>query len=342
MSVAEAPSASIERACDVLRKAQRVLLTSHRRPDGDGTGSMAGRSVEARAWRVIAWALPSTEVGSPTTSSPGFHSATSFSTCENCDTAGSGCAVPSSGSPTATPMLVGLYITAAYWFTASTVRQPCGDPCAHALEQLCRDCPPLSSRIRRCIAARRGGRIRRFSVALFWNPFRLIRESTLTCPACGRIGPIGCFEGRNGGGARTLPRGAAGRKNMSNEISRRKLIGAAATTALGSAVLVGCVAAIQFFAGKNRSATSSDSFSGSRSVRLERMMIVRFSPRNGGAAAGAPPMPKQTKAEARYRDHPNGPQRCGLCANFVPPNDCRVIEGPVMENGWCRNFRAKA
>ena len=74
-------------------------------------------------------------------------------------------------SPAATPMLVGLYITAAYWFTASTVRQPCGDPCTHALEQLCRDCPPLSSRIRRCTAARRGGRIRRFSVALFWNPF---------------------------------------------------------------------------------------------------------------------------------------------------------------------------
>jgi bifunctional oligoribonuclease and PAP phosphatase NrnA len=40
---------SITRACDTLRKAQRVLLTSHRRPDGDGTGSMAGLASLLRA-----------------------------------------------------------------------------------------------------------------------------------------------------------------------------------------------------------------------------------------------------------------------------------------------------
>ena len=36
----EVPSAMtmLYRACDVLRRAERVLLTSHRRPDGDGTG----------------------------------------------------------------------------------------------------------------------------------------------------------------------------------------------------------------------------------------------------------------------------------------------------------------
>jgi hypothetical protein len=41
-------------------------------------------------------------------------------------------------------------------------------------------------------------------------------------------------------------------------------------------------------------------------------------------AAGAPPVPKQTKEE--YRDHPNGQQHCGLCANFIPLNDCPVIQ----------------
>jgi phosphoesterase RecJ-like protein len=35
---------SLERACDTLRRAKRILLTSHRRPDGDGTGSMCGLS----------------------------------------------------------------------------------------------------------------------------------------------------------------------------------------------------------------------------------------------------------------------------------------------------------
>jgi phosphoesterase RecJ-like protein len=37
------------RACEHLRTAQRVLLTSHRRPDGDGTGSMAGLASLLRA-----------------------------------------------------------------------------------------------------------------------------------------------------------------------------------------------------------------------------------------------------------------------------------------------------
>ena len=42
-------SETLARACDVLRKAQRILLTSHRRPDGDGTGSMAGLASLLRA-----------------------------------------------------------------------------------------------------------------------------------------------------------------------------------------------------------------------------------------------------------------------------------------------------
>ena len=45
MSVAEA----LEQACAVLRKAERILLTSHRRPDGDGTGSMTGLASLLRA-----------------------------------------------------------------------------------------------------------------------------------------------------------------------------------------------------------------------------------------------------------------------------------------------------
>ncbi len=36
-------------ACDHLRRAERVLLTSHRRPDGDGTGSMAALASLLRA-----------------------------------------------------------------------------------------------------------------------------------------------------------------------------------------------------------------------------------------------------------------------------------------------------
>jgi phosphoesterase RecJ-like protein len=40
---------AMERACDKLRNSERILLTSHRRPDGDGTGSMAGLASLLRA-----------------------------------------------------------------------------------------------------------------------------------------------------------------------------------------------------------------------------------------------------------------------------------------------------
>jgi phosphoesterase RecJ-like protein len=42
-------AAALERACQKLRDSQRILLTSHRRPDGDGTGSMAGLASLLRA-----------------------------------------------------------------------------------------------------------------------------------------------------------------------------------------------------------------------------------------------------------------------------------------------------
>jgi phosphoesterase RecJ-like protein len=40
---------ALDRACAKLRDSQRILLTSHRRPDGDGTGSMAGLASLLRA-----------------------------------------------------------------------------------------------------------------------------------------------------------------------------------------------------------------------------------------------------------------------------------------------------
>jgi phosphoesterase RecJ-like protein len=43
------PTDSLVRACEMLGNASRVLMTSHRRPDGDGTGSMAGLASLLRA-----------------------------------------------------------------------------------------------------------------------------------------------------------------------------------------------------------------------------------------------------------------------------------------------------
>ncbi|MCX5747942.1 MAG: hypothetical protein NT062_36220, partial [Proteobacteria bacterium] len=42
-------AAALARACEKLLASERILLTSHRRPDGDGTGSMAGLASLLRA-----------------------------------------------------------------------------------------------------------------------------------------------------------------------------------------------------------------------------------------------------------------------------------------------------
>ena len=41
---------ALARCAEVLTASQRILLTSHRRPDGDGSGSMVGLAVMLRAW----------------------------------------------------------------------------------------------------------------------------------------------------------------------------------------------------------------------------------------------------------------------------------------------------
>jgi hypothetical protein len=57
-----------------------------------------------------------------------------------------------------------------------------------------------------------------------------------------------------------------------------------------------------------------------------------------GGAAGCQVQQQQkvSKAEAAYQPMPNGPQACGNCANFIAPDGCRVVQGPVAANGWSR------
>ncbi len=50
---------------------------------------------------------------------------------------------------------------------------------------------------------------------------------------------------------------------------------------------------------------------------------------------------KVSKAEAKYQDQPKGQQRCEICVNFQPPDQCRFVEGPISRTGWCQFFAAK-
>ena len=47
---------------------------------------------------------------------------------------------------------------------------------------------------------------------------------------------------------------------------------------------------------------------------------------------------KMTRQQAEYQDKPNGIYSCSLCTLFVKPNACKVVEGEVNEDGWCKAF----
>ncbi len=47
---------------------------------------------------------------------------------------------------------------------------------------------------------------------------------------------------------------------------------------------------------------------------------------------------KMTRAQAEYQDKPNGIYSCGLCSLFEAPNACKVVEGEVSKDGWCKAF----
>jgi hypothetical protein len=65
----------------------------------------------------------------------------------------------------------------------------------------------------------------------------------------------------------------------------------------------------------------------------------------GGISAGLLPRlaraqasGKMTRAQAEYQDAPNGIYSCGMCTLFERPNGCKVVEGEVSKDGWCKAF----
>jgi hypothetical protein len=83
----------------------------------------------------------------------------------------------------------------------------------------------------------------------------------------------------------------------------------------------------------------SESFSRRKALKIVALL--------GGAAAlpqlarEAHAQAKATKQAMKYQDQPKGDQRCSGCAQFVPPNQCKVVEGNINPNGWCIAFAAK-
>lgn len=47
---------------------------------------------------------------------------------------------------------------------------------------------------------------------------------------------------------------------------------------------------------------------------------------------------KMTRAQAEYQDRPNGIYSCAICTLFDAPHACKVLEGEVSRDGWCKAF----
>jgi hypothetical protein len=58
----------------------------------------------------------------------------------------------------------------------------------------------------------------------------------------------------------------------------------------------------------------------------------------GGARYPAAAQPKISKVAVNYQDHPDGDKRCDRCAQFQPPDGCKVVDGSISPQGSCRIF----
>ena len=48
--------------------------------------------------------------------------------------------------------------------------------------------------------------------------------------------------------------------------------------------------------------------------------------------------PKISKTPVAYQDQPDGDKQCAKCAQFQPPDACKMVEGPISPQGSCRIF----
>jgi hypothetical protein len=45
-----------------------------------------------------------------------------------------------------------------------------------------------------------------------------------------------------------------------------------------------------------------------------------------------------TRQQAEYQDTPKDIYSCAVCSLFEPPTSCKVVEGEVSKDGWCKAF----
>ena len=78
---------------------------------------------------------------------------------------------------------------------------------------------------------------------------------------------------------------------------------------------------------------------------FSRRLLLRGAVGIAAAATIVTASPKQSAAVVKisqravnYQDHPDGDKRCDKCAQFQPPNACKMVDGAISPQGSCRIF----
>jgi hypothetical protein len=45
---------------------------------------------------------------------------------------------------------------------------------------------------------------------------------------------------------------------------------------------------------------------------------------------------KVSQASVEYQNQAKGEQKCSICANFIAPNSCKLVDGQISPEGWCK------
>jgi hypothetical protein len=65
-----------------------------------------------------------------------------------------------------------------------------------------------------------------------------------------------------------------------------------------------------------------------------RLLAIALAVRGARAQAS----PRLSQAAAQYQNSPRGGLSCIGCTFFQRPRSCKVVEGDISPNGWCRLF----
>lgn len=81
-------------------------------------------------------------------------------------------------------------------------------------------------------------------------------------------------------------------------------------------------------------------------IEFSRRLVLRHVATAAGTVAmlGASRVTAQAKLAKKdvdYQEQPKGNQRCENCFNFEAPSGCKVVDGPVIPQGWCKAYAPK-